>query len=92
MAPNPKINEIYTDIKNDPKKKVYKVIKGTKGVNIAKQIMGLEDHWSSRFNNSEQKDALLIIYGMTPRTIEKLAIKLLIGNGNNFSVIGEILK
>jgi hypothetical protein len=92
MAPNPKINEIYIDITNDPKNKVYKVIKGTKGINIAKKIMGLDDQWSSRFNSSEKKDALLIIYGITPRTKEKMAIKLLIGNGNNFSVIGEILK
>ncbi len=83
---------MYNDIRNDPKNRVYKIIKGKKGVNIAKQIMGIDDQWSSRFTNSEQKDALLIIYGIIPRTKEKLAVKLLIGNSNNFSVIGEILK
>ena len=47
------------------------------------------DSWVSNWSNAEKRNAIFIVYGKQLPRIKNINIKLLVGSGENFNVIGE---
>lgn len=90
------ILESFNKLKDDPKVKIYKIVKGKKGFNLAQNMLNWDeeklwdDNWASKWSEQEKKEALFVLYTKKQRVNQKVAIKLFVGNGNNFAAVGEI--
>jgi hypothetical protein len=49
-----------------------------------------EGEWASKWSEQEKRNAVFILFGKKIRVQEKIGIKLLIGDGDNFVGVGEL--
>jgi hypothetical protein len=93
---NQKMLESFNKLKDDPKVKIYQILKGKRGFNLAQNMLNWDKekiwdaNWASKWSENEKKDALFVLFTQKQRVNEKVGIKLYVGKGNNFAAIGEI--
>jgi hypothetical protein len=85
---------IYNEYKSNPKVTIYKLIKGKKGFDTAVEMLFSNDvsggkEWSKNWSADEKRKAIFFIYKRKLVSKYKIGIKLIIGKGENASVIGE---
>lgn len=91
-----KLLDSYQDFQRNPKITIYKVIKGKKGFNLAQHMLNWDDEkvfdneWASKWTEQEKQNAIFIIFSKKIRVNDKIGIRLLIGNDDNFAVVGEL--
>lgn len=96
MVHNQKIVDTLNKLKRDPKVKIYEIVKGKKGFKLAQDMLNWNeeklwnDQWASQWSEQEKKDAIFLLIGKKQRVNEKIGVNLLVGKGDNFSVIGEL--
>jgi hypothetical protein len=96
MVHNQKIEDMLNNLKEDPKVKIYVMIKGKGGFNLAQDMLNWDDEklandqWASQWSEQEKKEAVFLIIGKKQRVNEKIGVKLLVGRGDKFSAVGEL--
>jgi hypothetical protein len=96
MVHNQKIVDGLNKLKEDPKVTIYEMVKGKRGFKLAQDMLNWDDEklandqWAAKWSEQEKKDALFLLIGKKQRVNEKIGIKLLVGKGDNFAVVGEL--
>jgi hypothetical protein len=86
---------VLKSISEDPSITIYESIKGKKGFKLAQDMLNAstvvaDQRWASNWSEQEKRNAIFLLIGKNQRGSEKIGFKLLVGKGENFSVIGEI--
>jgi hypothetical protein len=86
--------DIYNQYKSDPKVSIYKLIKGKKGFDTAIEMLFGDDvsggkEYAARFSAQQKKSSIFFIYKRKLIKNYKIGVKLIVGSGENESVVGE---
>jgi len=86
--------DIYNDYKSDPKVTIYKLMKGKRAFNTTVEMLFEDDvsggeRWEAQFSETQKKNALCFIYKRKLIKKYKVGVKLIIGTGDNRSVVGQ---
>ena len=94
---NQQINDTLNRLRDDPKVKIYAMVKGKKGFKLAQDMLNWDDEnvwddeeWASQWTEAEKREAVFLLIGKKIRVNEKIGIKLLVGRGDKFSAVGEL--
>lgn len=97
MVRNQQIQDALDRLVDDPKVKIYAMVKGKKGFKLAQDMLNASDEerlandeWASKWSEQEKRNAVFLLIGAVQRVNEKIGIKLLVGNGDNFAGVGEL--
>jgi len=97
MVRNQQIEDFLNRLMDDPKVKIYAMVKGKKGFKLAQDMLNASDEehlwndrWASKWSEQEKRNAVFLLIGKKLRINEKIGIKLLVGRGDNFATIGEV--
>jgi hypothetical protein len=85
---------ILNEYKSDPKIKIHKVITGIEAFNTAKEMMFPNDleegkKWAQTIPQSKKENAFVFIYSRKLRKNLEIVLKLIMGSGDDGSVLGQ---